>query len=417
MPETEITRRQFLGAGAASAALLGAGLLAPQSALGANDKLRIGLIGVGDRMGPLMREVRDLSKDMNCQITGVCDIWTVNRDKAVKTVTDWYGAAPKVYKTHEEMYADKNIDAVIIATTDFSHATLLRQAIIAGKHTYCEKPTANTLADANAVLAAAESHPNIIVQVGTQRRSDGGHQAAAEFVKTGALGKITRVTASWNYFGARWLRGGGAGVNAADVDWKQFTLGRYNRPFDARIFREWRLFRPFSTGIPCQWLSHIVDAVHLVTGAAYPKSCVAQGGIFNWDDGRQNGDMVQALFEYPEGFILNYSTGFGNDAGGLLSVAGTNGTLYSGEFDAKGWRAAGDGGDKNTRLKEEVLVKGEKLSGHMKDWLDCVRTGKQPRATVRDGHRHSVALVMAVQAMDTGKKQFFDPDRRIITSV
>lgn len=416
MPK-EITRREFLGGSIAGAALLGAGVLAPQSALGANERLRIGVIGTGERMGVLMKEAYNLSADMNCQITGVCDIWTVNRDKAVKTITDWYGTAPKIYRSHDDMYADKNIDAVIIGTTDFSHAALLQQAIMAGKHTYCEKPSANTLADANGLLAVAEAYPNVIVQVGTQRRSDGGYNAASEFVKTGALGNITRVNASWNYYGARWIRGGGAGVNAQDVDWKQFTLGRDKRPFDARVFREWRLFRPYSTGIPCQWMSHIVDAVHLVTGAKYPKSCVAQGGIYNWRDGRQNGDMCQALFEYPEGFMLNYSTGFGNDGGGMLTIAGTNGTLYSGEFESKGWRAAGTGGAKETRLKEEVAIKGEKMTGHMRDWLECVRSGKQPRATVRHGYQHSIAIVMAVRAMDTGKKHFFDPIKRTITSV
>lgn len=417
MPEKAITRRQFLGAGAASAALFSAGMLAPSSVLGANDVLRIGLIGVGDRMGALLKDLRNVSKDMNYQVTGVCDIWKVNRDKAVKAITDSYGTAPKVYPTPEAMYSDKNIDAVIISTTDFSHATLLRQAILAGKHTYCEKPTANTLEDANAVIAAAEAHPNIIVQVGTQRRSDGGYNAAAEYVATGALGKITRVNASWNYYGARWLRGGGDGINAADVDWKQFTLGRDNRRFDARVFREWRLFRPYSTGIACQWMSHIVDAANFVTGAKFPKSCVAMGGTFNWHDGRENGDMLQALFEYPEGLILNYSTGFGNDAGGMFNIHGTNGTLYSGEFDKRGWRAAGDGGDKQTRLKEELIIKGEKMTSHMQDWLECVRLGKKPRASVQEGYQHSVALVMAVRAMDTGKKQIFDPATRTITSV
>lgn len=416
MQKREITRREFLGASAATAALLGAGMMAPQSVLGANDKLRIGLVGVGDRMGSLMGEVHKLSQEMNCEITGVCDIWTVNRDKAVKTITEWYGAAPKVYRTHDDMFADKDIDAVIIATPDFTHSVLLQQSIIAGKHTYCEKPTANTLADANAVIAVAEKYPNIIVQVGTQRRSETNHYAANDFLKTGALGTISRVDVVWNYYGPRWTRGGGKGVNAADVDWKQFTIGRDKRPFNARLFREWRLFRPYSFGIPDQWMSHLMDASHIITGAKFPKSCVAQGGVFIWKDGRQSPDMLQALYEYPEGFILNFSTSFGTDTGNMLRVAGTNGALYSGEFDPKGWRASGDGGGKDTKIKEEVPIKGQKMSSHMKNWLESVRAGKQPRASVQHGYEHSIALIMAIQAMDTGKKQFFDPVKRIITS-
>jgi len=411
MQKREITRREFLGASAASAALLGAGMLAPQSVLGANEILRIGLVGVGERMGSLMKEVHNLSKEMNCQITGVCDIWTVNRDKAVKKITDWYGVAPKVYKTHEDMFADKDIDAVIIATPDFSHSTLLQQAILAGKHTYCEKPTANTLADANAVIAVAEAHPNIIVQVGTQRRSEGEYYAAADFLKTGALGTISRVNIGWNYFGARWIRDY-KNVKAGDVDWKQFQIGRVNRPFDARLFREWRLFRPFSTGIPCQWLSHMIDAAHIVTGSRFPKSCVAMGGTFVWKDERQNGDTFEALFEYPEGYILNYTTGFGNDSPGTdFRISGTNGTL-----DCNSWRASGSGGGKDIKLAAEVPIKGKSLGGHMRNWVESVKAGKQPRATVQFGYQHSIALIMAVQAMDTGKKQFFDPAKRVITS-
>ena len=415
----DITRREFISAaaaGAAGMALTGAGILAPQRALGANDRLRVGVIGVGDRMGSLMKEFHDLKSDLNCEITAVCDIWAVNRDKAIKRVTDRYGSKPAVYTNYEELLAAKDIDAVIIATADFMHATMLRKAILAGKHTYCEKPTANTLEDANALIAVAEAHPSIVVQVGTQRRSDGSHHAAADYVATGALGTIGRVNVSWNYYGARWLRGGNKDVRSEDVDWKQFEFGRVDKPFDARTFREWRLFRPFSTGIPCQWLSHMVDAVHLVTGAKFPKSCVAQGGTFIWKDGRQNGDTLEVLFEYPEGFILNYTTSFGNGGSNDFRVVGTNGTLY-GDPDGKGWRANGDGGGGDGKIKEEVAIKGKSMPGHMRNWVECVRAGTQPNATVMNGYQHSVALTMAVRALDTGRRQMFDPEKRTITQV
>ena len=365
-------------------------------------------------MGSLMQEFHDLKDDLNCELTAVCDIWTVNRDKAVKKITDWYGAAPKVYTRYEDMLAAKDIDAVIIATADFMHATMLRKAILAGKHTYCEKPTANTLEDANALIAVAEAHPEIIVQVGTQRRSDGVHYAAADFIRSGALGTISRVNISWNYYGARWLRGGGKDVKPEDVDWKQFEFGRVHKPFDGRLFREWRLFRPFSTGIPCQWMSHMVDAMHLVTGAEFPKSCVAQGGTYIWKDGRQNGDTFEALFEYPEGFIMNYSTSFGNDGSNDFRVIGTKGTLY-GEGTSKGWCVNGDGGGKDVRIKEEIKLKGEKMPGHMRNWVESVRAGKQPNATVMNGYQHAIAIVLAVRALDTGRKQIFDPEKRTIT--
>ena len=414
MKTNEITRREFLAAtaaGAAGIALTSAGILAPQRVLGANDRLRVGLIGTGDRMGSLMGEFHGLKDSQNCELVAVCDIWKPNREKAVGKVTDWYGAAPKVYGNYEELLAAKDIDGVIIGTADFQHATMLRKAIIAGKHTYCEKPSANTLDDANALIKAAEAHPNVICQVGTQRRSEGEYYAAADFMKSGALGTVSRVTISWNYFGARWIRNDFKDVKAEDVDWKQFELGKVDEPFDARKFRQWRLFRPFSSGIPCQWLSHMIDAAHMVTGAKFPKSCVAQGGTFVWKDGRQNGDTFEALFEYPEGFILSYTTGFGNDSpGGDFRISGTKGTL-----DCNSWRASGGGGGKDVRLKEEVAIKGQPMSGHMQNWVECVRSGKQPTATVENGYQHSIALVMAIRALDTGHRQVFDPEKRTIT--
>jgi len=409
---TEITRRQFLtatAAGAAGIALTSAGILAPQRVLGANDRLRVGLVGVGERMGTLMNEFHDLKDSHNCELVAVCDIWKPNREKAIKKVKDWYGTEPKVYANYEELLAAKDIDAVIIATADFHHATMLRKAILAGKHTYCEKPTANTLDDANALIKVAEANPNIIVQVGTQRRSEGNYYAAADFLKSGALGTVSRVNISWNYFGARWIRDCKS-CNAEDVDWKQFTMGRDNRAFTPQLFREWRLFRPFSTGIPCQWLSHMIDAAHIVTGAKYPKSCVAMGGTYVWKDERQNGDTFEALFEYPEGFMLNYTTGFGNDSPGTeFRVSGTNGTL-----DCAGWKATGSGGDKKNKLSQDVQIKGADMPGHMQNWVECVRSGKQPTAPVQAGYQHAIALTMAVRALDTGRRQIFDPVTRTI---
>lgn len=416
MQTREITRRQFLAsaaAGAAGMALTSAGILAPQRALGANERLRVGIIGAGDRMGSLMKDFHDLQADLNCELVAVCDIWAVNRDRAIKTITDWYGAKPMVYTNYEDMLAAKDIDAVMIGTADFMHATMLRKAILAGKHTYCEKPTANTLEDANALIKVAEAHPNIIVQVGTQRRSDGNHYAAADFIKTGALGTVARVNLSWNYYGARWIRDFKS-AKPEDVDWKQFEFGRVNKPFDARTFRQWRLFRPFSAGIPDQWLSHMTDAVHLVTGAKFPKSCVAQGGTFIWKDGRQNGDTLETLFEYPEGFIFNYTTSFGNDGSSDFRVIGTNGTLY-GDPDGKGWRVNGDGGGKDVKLKEETILKGPKMPNHMRNWVESVRAGKQPTATVMCGYQHAIAIIMATRALDTGRRQYFDPEKRTIT--
>lgn len=415
MKKKDITRREFLtatAAGVAGLAISGTGILSAAHAQGANDRLRVGVIGVGERMDSLIKEFHRLKDSHNCEIVAVNDIWTVNRDKAVKRITDLYGVQPKVYKAYEDMLAAKDIDGVIIGTADFQHAEMLRKAILAGKHTYCEKPTANTLEDANALIKTAEANPKVIVQVGTQRRSDGKFQAAADFIKSGALGTIARVNVSWNYYGARWIRDY-SGVRQEDVDWKQFQMGRADRPFSARVFRQWRIFKPFSTGIPCQWMSHMVDAVNLVMGVTFPRSCVAMGETLVWKDGRENGDTFEALFEYPEGFILNYTTGFGNDSPGTeFKIFGTKGTL-----DCSSWKASGAGGGKDIRLGDEITITGEPMPDHMRNWVESVRSGKQPVATVMNGYEHAIAVVMGVRAQDSGRKQIFDPVKRTITQV
>lgn len=411
----EITRRQFLAAsmvGAAGVAIGSAGILAPARAQGANDRLRVGVIGVGERMDSLIKEFHRLKDSHNCEIVAVNDIWTVNRDKAVQRITDLYGAQPTVYRTYEDMLAAKDIDGVIIGAADFQHAEMLRKAISAGKHTYCEKPTANTLEDANALIKTAEANPRIIVQVGTQRRSDPKYHAAAKFIKSGALGSIARVNVSWNYYGARWIRDYST-ARAEDVDWKQFQMGRSDRPFSPRVFRQWRIFKPYSTGIPCQWMSHMIDAVNLVMGVAFPRSCVAMGQNLIWKDGRENPDTFEALFEYPEGFILNYTTGFGNDSpGSEFKIYGTKGTL-----DCATWKAGGGGGGKDIRMSDEVTIQAEPMADHMCNWVESVRAGRQPVATVANGYEHSVAVVMGVRAQDSGRKQIFDPVARTITQV
>lgn len=356
-------------------------------------------------MGSLMNEFHSLHKDLNCEITAVCDIWRPNLVSAVRKVTEWYGK-PAIFTDYRDMLASDDIDAVMIGTADFQHARMLTDAIKAGKHAYCEKPTANDLDDANALMAAAEANPHVICQVGTQRRSEGVYHAAADFLRSGALGTMSRVHVSWNYFGARWRRDF-SNVRAEDVDWSKFVMGKTSRPFEPWVFREWRLFRPFSTGIPCQWMSHMCDAVHMVTGASFPKSCVAQGGTFVWKDGRENGDTFMAVFEYPEGWLLNYTTGFGNSAGGDFSFYGTNGTL-----DGNSWKATGSGGGGEGKIKDEVQIERRPNVGHVRNWVECVRSGKQPNAPVSCGYEHSIAVVMAVRALDTGRKQFFDPKTR-----
>ena len=408
-----ITRREFMSKtaiGAAGLAFVGTGMLSSSRAYGANDRLSIGMVGPGQRGRSLMGDFHKAADAANAEITAVCDIWTVNQDRGAKMVKDWWGKEPRRFRNLEDMLALDDLDGVIVATADFQHARMLAQAVKAGKDVYCEKPMANDLEDAeNALKAVTDS--GRVVQIGTQRRSDGTHAAAAELMKSGVLGTICKVDVSWNYYGARWRRGDLNEVKEQDVDWKRFLMGKRYRPFDPHQYMEWRLFRDFSSGIPDQWMSHMIDVVHWLTGEQFPSSVVAHGGTYVWKDGRENGDTFQALLEYPKGFLASYSTTFGNDAGNSTKIYGTKGML-----DCDTWKCTGSGGG-DQKITEEIAIKALPSVSHMGNWLDCMRSRKQPNASILGAYSSSVAVIMATRALHSGTKVMYDPSTQEMDEV
>lgn len=411
---SEMTRREFLSkaaVGTAGVALAGTGILSSSRAVGANDRLSIGVIGYGQRCQSLLGEFKNGREKYNAEITAVCDIWTRNLDACAKRVQDWGAPEPRKFQYMEQLLALDDLDGVIIATCDFQHAKMLAQAVRAGKDVYCEKPFANDFEEAKVALNAVEETGRI-VQIGTQRRSEGKYQAAADFIRAGKLGTLNVVDVSWSYFGPRWRRSDVNEVSREDTNWRRFLLDKPYRPWDPHQYMEWRLFGDFSSGIPDQWMSHMIDVVHWITGENYPKSAVAHGGTYVWKDGRENGDTFQALLEYPKGFLVSYATRFGNSAGDHAFVYGTNGTL-----DIEASTATGDGGGGDGKIKDTIKLDKLPSVNHMQNWLDCVRTRKQPNAHVRTGFSHSIATIMATQALHSGKKALYDPSAMEITLV
>ena len=188
---------------------------------------------------------------------------------------------------------------MIISTADFQHALLLADAVRAGRDAYCEKPFAETMADARAALKAVRETGKI-VQIGSQRRSGSNYIAAYEYLKSGKFGPITAVEMTWNVNQpGRWRRPKlVAAIREADTDWKRYLLNRPYEPWDPRKYLEYRLFWPYSSGIPGQWMCHQIDTVHWFTGLPHPRSVAANGGIYVWKDGRKNADTLTAVLDY-----------------------------------------------------------------------------------------------------------------------
>ena len=277
------TRRDFIkttGAGAAGLALSSASSYA--SIQGSNDRVRVGVVGYSDRFrGALLPAFLSQAKELNFEIVAVSDIWNRRREEGAANIEKLSGKRPELCRNNDELYARKDVDAVIIATADFQHALHGVEAVRAGRDAYVEKPLANTMPDARAIREAVRETKRI-VQIGTQRRSSPKYRQAYEYLKSGQFGDIVAVEMTWNVNQpGRWRRPRVVKeLQEADTDWKRYLMNRPAEPFDPRKYLEFRLFWPYSSGIPDQWLVHQIDTVHWFTGLPHPRSVVANGGIY-----------------------------------------------------------------------------------------------------------------------------------------
>jgi predicted dehydrogenase len=404
-----MNRRDFLcrSAGAAAGAALAAVAVGPRRVLGANDRISIGVIGAGGRGQYLMGEINNAAKRQEVEMTVICDVWRLERERAAAKLKAWTGRAPRMFSRHGEVLALKDVDAVTIATPDFQHSKILADAARAGKDAYCEKPMASNMKDARDALHAVLDNKRV-VQVGTQRRSEGMFVAGAELIQSGVLGTISEIVTGWNDCNPRWARPY-HDVKEEDVDWEAYLMDLPKQPFDAQRFRRWHLYKDFTVGTPGLLGSHIIDIAHWYMDDHFAKSCVAHGGIYTWKDGREHADTIECLWDYPKGFLLRYQTRLGNNfpmpEATFFGIRGT--------FDTSSWKATGEGGG-DGRLKEEIRIKPKQGVNHVENWLECIRTRKTPNADIRAGYAHSVASIMAFLAWDSGRRQIYDPEKEEI---
>ncbi len=430
-------RREFLKAGGAAVAATAVSWNARSYAaiLDANDRVRVGVVGCGDRMRQSLIPAFLLhNKELNFQFAAISDLWSRRREEGVAYIQKLSGSTVEAVRNNDELYARKDVDAVLIATADFQHALHGAEAVNAGRDAYVEKPTADTMADARLFLDAVKQTGKI-VQVGTQRRSTPSYQKAAEYIQSGKFGDIVMVEMTWNVNQpGRWRRPSVVPLlKEQDTDWKRFLLNRPYEPFDARKYLEFRLFWPYSSGIPDQWLVHQIDTVHWFTGLPHPRSCVANGGIYLWKDGRKNWDTMTAVFDYgplddlTKGFQVQYSSRFTNSAGSVKELYYSNGGMIdmdkqtvspTGGLQAK--EAAAMGLKENLLPSFSLVDKADAsssgadtgadpmTSANMRNWMECVRSRKTPNASIEAGYNHSIALCMNIAAIQTGEKVTFD---------
>ena len=402
------TRRSFF---------LGAlGAAASSRVVGANDRLGIAIVGPGAIGTAHIRTFGREGPAANAEMVGVCELWNQRQAEAAARVEQAGGPKPKRVQHLADLLAMKGVDGVILATPDHQHAKQLCQAVKAGKDVYCEKPMGNVLAEVKEAVRLVQASKQV-VQMGTHRLSNGAYQAAAAFVRSGKLGKVSRVDHQGSVNSPRWSPLPAVKeIREKDTDWKAWLMGRRARPFDPRLYFEYRLYREFSNGIPDQWLTHAAAGVHQVMDDYFPVSVVANGGVLVYPDGRESSDTYGAVIRYPKGFLFTYSAMFGNNYPGHVRYFGENGTIERVGGDDDGYYVVKPlgGGDRSERVKEEQKLEPIAPVNHIRNWLQCMRSRKTPNADLRSGYAHSVVSIMAARAEWTGKKLYWDPKREEI---
>ena len=403
-----MNRRDFAKTtGVATATALSAGRV-----MGANERVRVGFIGLGNRGDQVLSAFLE-HKD--CEVVAVCDIYQPYVDFAAKKI----GGNPKQYKRYPELLANKEIDAVAIVTPDHWHALMCVEACAAGKDVYCEKPLSLCVAEGRAMVSAAR-HNKRIVQCGIQRMSSVFCQEAAEAVRSGAIGKVTAVRAF--HVQNEWPQGLGTPADEAPpkgFDWDARTgpapLRRYNKN---RSFYRFRWFYDYSGGQLTNFGVHYLAQIQASLGVDAPKAVIALGGKFANYDNREVPDTMEVLWHYPNDTLVTFSqfnaTGAPPTAKPCeIEFRGTKGTMYfrtngyeivpeivtPNEFAArtpldrtieKGWRVGAKAQIEAKKVDGQILD-----ADHARNFLDCVKSRKTPTCDVEYGHRCTSAALIA----------------------
>jgi predicted dehydrogenase len=410
---------------------------------GPNDRVAVGLIGAGIRGHILMDQVRATGQ---ANLITVCDCYQGHLDRALER-TD--GKIETVFAQYQRVLERKDVDAVLIATPDHWHRKMVLDALAAGKDVYIEKPMTFRIEDGPVIIDAARKAGRI-VQVGSQWVSSAQHRKAREIVQSGQLGRVTKVTASynrnsstgaWNYPIPPDLRPG------ENFHWKEWLGPAPYREFHPDFVFRYRKYWDFSGGIATDLFVHLINSIHFLMGVQMPKSVVASGGILYRFDGREVPDTLDALFEY-EGFQVNMAATFNSasTAGQGIQLLGTNASLslllgspsmtLAGESLREGYSYSIDSWPR--AMQEKFMSEGEHLAEskrtapppqemqspdpldatarHLAEFFDCVRTRRQPSEPPEVGHHAAAAGHMVNLSYRSGRKMVWDADQGTLKS-
>ncbi len=373
----------------AAAAGAGASLAA------ASDRIRVGTIGIGGRGAYLTAKFLD----QGAEVSAVCDIYEPRLAAGLKAASP--GA--RAYDDYRRLLDDKSLDAVIVATPDHQHAQMAIDALDAGKDLYLEKPLSRHLDDGFRIVEAVRRNRRI-TQVGSQRRSYFLHQEAKRILDSGQIGEVHLITITWlNYWRdlvPRPLQG--------KLDWERFLGPAPKRDLDPMRYFNWLFFRDYSGGTMISQAAHIVDSVNWMMNRTYPVAVTATMLPPNVK-GAENPDTSTMTVEYPGGLMMIFALGyramhynFTNDQ--MQKFHGTRARLDVGRESIALYPQTEDVEMSATVHKHLPKTFEPASHAHIRNFLDCVRSRKEPNAPIEAGQSANIVLAMAIESMWSGRR-------------
>ncbi len=356
-------RRQFLQLGALAAAPL----FLPAHAKGANERISYGLIGAGGRGRYLNRNFQKLG----AECVALCDVYQPNLEGAAKDSP----AGIKTYLDYHDLLAQPNMDAVVIASPDHHHIPMLMAALAAGKDVYQEKPLSYSLEESDLAIKAVRK-TNRVVQIGMQRSSADSIIKAKALVDSGVLGQITMVKPQWHWNIARPLDNSPL---PGELNWKRFLGKAKDRDVEPMRFRNWRYFRDYAGGNMTDQGTHLMDVVQWFTQSGGPPRSALMNGFVAKMTGAEHPDVFCAVFEFPQflaTWTLNYDNAYQN--GWSITFQGDKGTMI---LDEEGYKVYAEPWKRAAApiFEEKAPVP---IESHIQNFLDCVRSRKEPNCPV-----------------------------------
>ena len=437
-PQKQTSRRSFLTQSTAAAAGLTAGFsAAPQTVLGANERVRLGFIGVGNRGSQLLHS---FMKNDDMETAAICDVYepylTRDRNEVDKRLLDALGGrvpelgeqlGPDVARIHDfrKLLERKDIDAVVIATPDHWHAIQTIMALDAGKDVYIEKPLSITIHEGRAMVEAARKTDRV-VQVGLHRRSSRLYGKTHQIVQSGKIGKVTVARA---YRISNMHPAGIGREESAEpvqgLDWDLWLGPRAMRDHKRNItpykFRWWR---DYSSQMG-NWGVHYCDAIRWMLDVEAPVSISAHGGRFAIDDDRTIPDTMEVIFELPTGALLIFgqyeASGGSAIAHGELEFRGTLANLYTAS-EGGGYKiqptSPGQFQSQKSPVEPEETKRmdGDLTDRHTRNFLDCVKSRKRCNCDLETGHRSTTFAHLANIALRTKSRIEWDAQNERITN-